>query len=870
MAPRGLACLVLALCCIRLALAAMAAPQGPKLPADIEAQTLAGALSQFAQATGLAVHWPAELDAIRSPGTRAGLIPARALAELLHCTGLTFSFETARTVDVHPEKAPDPACAADPTPAPEPLQEVTVTTSSWELRVREMPIDMVVWDRDRAEASGVKGIAELAALTPGVSFDFFSSVGSGIFTDVVIRGISDRHGSATGIFFDDIPLPAARSNTFGRALPPSFDLENSAILRGPQGTLLGADTQGGAVRFTPVQPSLAQYSGYTHAEWAMTERGKPTYEVGAATGGPLVNDVLGFRVSAWQRSEGGYVDRIDALQGTTTPYPVVDSNSNRLTTQSLRAVLTYAPSKYLHLSPSFSYVSAHAPDSPSFFTYFSDPGRGELNNGSLIAQPFSDTYYIGSLRVLADTAAGQLDSRTSYYHRRGDLIVDDTESAKWGGWGNPLGAAFPYHPEDLVETDTALRQSVFSQELRLSSKDDGRRTTWTVGASYYRTRDLEEYHVTAANVTVQSPYGTYTGPLDAYNSTPTVQTQYGLFGKLSDRLARHFILEAGLRLEHEAYEAYQTEPPLPVTSPGPPLNQVSARNTVAAPRASLTYESDRDHQYYLLAARGYSPAGVDAALPTCLENLATYPTDTVWSYELGTHLAFLEHRVIVTAAVFDARWNNGPTLATNCLVTHIPGSALSRGFDLQSQGSAGSFMGRLEVSYVDAHYTQTSTDEGRVISLPGDALGTPPLVASPWNILASLEDALPLRDGASLTLRAEDAFHSHNPGPFYTQIPQPDGVPRNLYAPDLGSDPSVNLLNLRITFDLTRPSPVPHLCHCTADANEGLAFAVFLNNALDSQPTLLKRNKGADNVSNLFYATTFRPRTVGLSGTWRF
>jgi hypothetical protein len=70
--------------------------------------------------------------------------------------------------------------------------------------------------------------------------------------------------------------------------------------------------------------------------------------------------------------------------------------------------------------------------------------------------------------------------------------------------------------------------------------------------------------------------------------------------------------------------------------------------------------------------------------------------------------------------------------------------------------------------------------------------------------------------------------------------------------------------------DFSGPSPVPRLCHCAAADREGLAFALFLNNALDSQPTLLKRNKGADNVSNLFYATTFRPRTLGLAGTWRF
>ena len=62
---------------------------------------------------------------------------------------------------------------------------------------------------------------------------------------------------------------------------------------------------------------------------------------------------------------------------------------------------------------------------------------------------------------------------------------------------------------------------------------------------------------------------------------------------------------------------------------------------------------------------------------------------------------------------------------------------------------------------------------------------------------------------------------------------------------------------------------MPDLCHCPVNEQAGLEVSIFLDNALDSQPILLKRNKGAD-LSNLYYATTFRPRTLGLAGTWRF
>jgi outer membrane receptor protein involved in Fe transport len=866
-APRGTPwALAWALAWVLAAAPVIGAPAGATLSSDIAPQSLGSALEAFGEITGLSVNWPPDMDALPSPGARAGLSLEKALQQLLRGTGLTFEFPTERSVRIYPQSEGASPAAPAPAAAPEaPLAEVLVTSPRWEERVVRTPIDLVVWTGEEMQFAGIKGIADIGARTPGVAFDFFSSVGSGVYTDIIIRGVTDRHGSATGVFFDDIPLPSARSNTFGRALPPSFDLRSIEVLRGPQGTLLGADTQGGAVRFVPNQPSLTAYTAQAHAEWAATERGDPSYEAGAAAGGPLVRDVLGFRFSAWRRSDGGYVDRVDPFT-----HAIVDGNANRDTSESVRGVLTYAPNpdSSWTVSPSINYVSTRAHDSPSFFTYLSDPGAGILDNGSLVQQPFDDRYYVGSLRIIGDTPLGQLDSRTSYYHRTGDLVVDDTESVKWSGpdgtgWGNPLGPAYPVSYANAVTTMTALRQSVLSQELRLVSHD----LTW--GASYYRTRDTEGYHVTGAGIPL---FGG--APLDAANATHTLETRLAGFAEVSKRILRHFTLGAGLRVERETYqsaedESAQTElSPYGIAPPSPPLH-AGAEGTIVAPKLTLLYQSGRHDRYYLLAARGYAPAGVDAALPTCFEDLAPYPSDSLWNYELGANLWFLEGRLSVDSAVFEERWNNGAALTTNCLVTHIPGPAVSRGFNLKALGAAGEFLLRLEVSYTDAYYAATQSANGRVIVNAGDALGTPPLVVSPWEVLGSVEKSLALRDDVQATLRAEDAFHSHNPGPFYTGIFQPAGFSPNFYAPGLAGDPATNLVNLRASVSVRAPNPLPALCRCAADQPASFDLALYLNNAFDAQPTLLKRNKGVD-ASTLYYATTFRPRTVGLAATWRF
>lgn len=818
------------LLCPPVALAGVPAPAAPVLSAAIAPQPLAAALKTFQDLTGLQGAYVADVVArAHTRGTRAGLPPAEALARLLRGTGLTFEFLNPRTFTVYARRG-TPAPPVPPVTGENPAQQIIITAARGGELLSRVPVDAFVWSADALQASGVKTLADLSALTPGVAFDFFSSVGSGVYTDLTIRGIIDRHGSATGVFFDDIALPAARSNTFGRALPFYFDIKSIEVWRGPQGTLLGADTQGGAVKFVPNEPDLTQTSALGRAEWDVTAGGGPSYEAGAAAGGPLIPEHLGFRLSAWYRADGGYVDRVNPFTGT-----VVDASSNRVGSRSVRGALTWSPTETLSVTPSLTYVSTRAHDSPSFFTYLSDPGAGVLDNGSLLAQPFDDTFDLASVKISAAGEATAFTSLTAYYHRAGNLTVDDTESVKWGGWGNPLGPAYPASYANAVVTYTRLRQNLFSEELRLTSPHSDTPLTWLAGLAYSNTRDTEAYHVVGQYIPV------LVGPLDSTNSTTTAQNQLAGYGLVERLLLRHLTLSAGLRLEYDDYDSH---------SVAAPVFRATEHQTLAVPRLSVSYESGGHDVWYLSAARGYAPAGVDAALPTCFENPMPYPTDTVWSYELGSKIGLFEGAARLNATVFEARWNNGPNVTGNCLVTHVPGGAASGGFELAADATLSEsrqLRGTLSLSYLDARYTDTVRSGGVVIVNRGDALGTPPVVTSPWNVTAALERTLLLGDRTRLAVRAEDVFHSRNPGPFYTGIP---GSP--YFAPGLGSDPSTNLVNLRATARLER-----------------LEIATFLDNVFDAQPTLLKRNKGVD-VSNLYYATTYRPRTLGVAGTWRF
>ena len=102
--------------------------------------------------------------------------------------------------------------------------------------------------------------------------------------------------------------------------PALFDLGRVEVLRGPQGTLFGAGSEGGTVRFITPEPGLHEYTGYARSEFVYTDGGAPSYELGGAVDGPISDGTVGFRLSASYRKDGGWMDRVNwNLDGQGNP-----------------------------------------------------------------------------------------------------------------------------------------------------------------------------------------------------------------------------------------------------------------------------------------------------------------------------------------------------------------------------------------------------------------------------------------------------------------------------------------------------------------------------------------------------------------------
>jgi len=165
------------------------------------------------------------------------------------------------------------AVPADETAAPEGMAEVTVTAQRREETLSKVPVSVTALTQADIDNKGIKDISDVARFTPGITVD-----NSGT-NNIAIRGIASSGGAGTtGIYIDDTPIQM-RALAFNpdETLPKAFDIDRVEVLRGPQGTLFGAGSEGGTVRYITTQPSLTKTSIYSRNEVSFTQGGDPSF-----------------------------------------------------------------------------------------------------------------------------------------------------------------------------------------------------------------------------------------------------------------------------------------------------------------------------------------------------------------------------------------------------------------------------------------------------------------------------------------------------------------------------------------------------------------------------------------------------------------
>jgi outer membrane receptor protein involved in Fe transport len=548
------------------------------------------------------------------------------------------------------------------------LEEIVVTATRREENISKVPISITAMSQDDLDQKGIRDFSEMVRFTPGVSID---SSGTNAIS---IRGISSSGGAGTtGIYLDDTPIQM-RALGFNPddALPKTFDIDRVEVLRGPQGTLFGAGSEGGTVRYIMTQPSVTTESTYVRSEASYTEYGAPSYEAGIAHGGPIIDDVLGFRASIWYRRDGGWINNVNDTTGAIT-----QANANYTGTFAARLAMLYKPTGSLSITPSFMFQNKQQNNISTYWPAYSNPGAGEFNDATPERIPIPDKYFLPALKLQVDFAHATLISNSSYYYRNEtdsyEGTVYDLAYYQSLGWPNALYAGAPalgcgpasttasqpcsWYPllnasgvhlppgfENYVTPNTMTNQQrTWTQEFRLQSTDDGP-WKWTVGAFWSLAQELSVEQLNDQNIdslfsalygpantpdSIFGPYYSCNGqgtPQPAqypvpncdiyYNYNKSYDRQLAGFGEATYKITDRFAVTAGGRYAKMGFSlnhysnGYENY--------GPSGAGGSEQENAFTPKLGLTFQADDKNLYYATYAKGFRPGGYNPPLiPAC-------------------------------------------------------------------------------------------------------------------------------------------------------------------------------------------------------------------------------------------------------------
>ncbi|MXP29728.1 TonB-dependent receptor [Porphyrobacter algicida] len=479
--------------------------------------------------------------------------------------------------------------------------EIVVTARKRKETLLDVPIAVTAISGDTIERRGLTSVKDVAQLTPGLSIN--SDAAGRAF--ISIRGVGvtlvDTVQPGVGIFLDGIYEP----NT-SYINNPLTDVERIEVLRGPQGTLYGKNTLGGAINVITRQPGndfegkvLASYAGPDNAWYA-----------GGSLSGPIVTDVLQARIAYMHRQQDGFI-----------PNTNLGIDANPLNTDSVNGTIRFEPVDRVVLTVNGYYDHVVGGTTPySFVTGPTDYERNVTLNTTNY-QYYKYKRANAKLEMPIDSMATNITLIAAYDERdtdtpQGDLDFSSIDIARNSG-------------TDLLKTKSVE----FRADTTLTQ------TLSTILGAFYSN---ETRHNDTTTVL-------FPGVLDITNRqiSDTTNDTWAVFGNVFWRPDDAWELSAGLRYDRQAREALGS---IVLSGTTVPVSNQSLKEDHVSPRLALTRHWSNDFMSYASIARGFRGGGFNP--PTAPAAVRTYKGDNVWTYEIGSKYASPDRRISLTADIF--------------------------------------------------------------------------------------------------------------------------------------------------------------------------------------------------------------------------
>lgn len=619
-----------------------------------------------------------------------------------------------------------------------PLEEIIVTAQKREQALAEIPMSITVLDGDLLARQQADSFQDMLALVPGLSI----VSGTRGVTRLTLRGINTGGVASTvGVYVADVPFGSSSGLANGAILSgdfDTFDLARVEVLRGPQGTLYGASSLGGVMKYLPNPANMEKFEAKLQGSVESVKDADPGYALTGAINVPM-GDQFAIRASGFYRVDEGYIDSIGNNPIPALQDPSVNVLEGTLVREDINSVDTYGGRIQALYQPSDKFSINLAAlmqdiDSGAPSTVDGDPDTLDALNGSPVQSRYQEQFTDIAYRVYSGTIdwdfdAASLQSVTSYGTFEQDFQVDAAIAASLTG-GLPLSALLtflfddPNTPEVAPLLSSILPQITstdkWTQEFRFLSADSDT-FEWLVGAYYTEEESLIDQTILAVAPGTQNLVTGF--PTLAVANVSSEYEEIAIFANATWHFTERFELSFGARQSDNEQSAVQnTDGPL---AGGAPLTiNGSSSESPFTWSFSPRYTFNDNTSTYLRVATGFRPGGPNILPPGAPPGTpASYDSDSLTSYEAGLKTTSSNGLFALDFAAYYLDWDDIQLFAVvnGFGVNANGGTAVSKGLEFTAAFMpTDDFVLSFNGAYTDAYLTQ-DTDPA-VGGLDGDPL----------------------------------------------------------------------------------------------------------------------------------------------------